>query len=456
MTPRARGFLIAGGVVLALGAGGGWSWYKQKNQPTETAVAQIQTAQVTTQDFQITVEGPGSLQAVTTYAVKSNVSGTVQQLKGVGDRVVRGQLIARIDPDQYQQAVTDAQISLQKAQLQLGTLRANQSSTLLSQQQSITTAQISYDNALADYNTAASNLKANQTIFDAGGISAQALQDSKNALQKAQSALTTAKLNLASARENLSTKSTTGQQDIKSAQLAVDQARLSIRTAQDNLAQTKIFAPISGVISTLDSPDGTMVSANSGVLTIQDDSKVKVPVQVDETEISKVKVGQRVEVTLDAIPDQTFDGKVTQVDPSATISNNIAVFNATVTLDNPDRLLRPGMSAESTIITLEVPGAMMIPKNAIDTVRRRAYVNVQKEDGSVETVRVTTGPDDGSNVVIESGLEPGQNVILPIPTASASGGQNGQGSPNGNGGNTFRGGAGGLGIPLGGGFGGGR
>ncbi|GEM44532.1 efflux RND transporter periplasmic adaptor subunit [Deinococcus cellulosilyticus] len=455
MTPRTRGFLIAGGVVLALGAGGGWYWTTQKNKPAETAVAQIQTAQVTTQDFQITVEGPGSLQASNTYAVKSNVSGKVQQLKNVGDRVVRGQLIARIDPTQYQQAVTDAQISLQKAQLQLDTLKTNQSSTILSQQQSITSAQISYDNALSDYNTAAAALKANQTIYNAGGISAQALQDSKNAVQKAESALSNAKLTLASARENLSTKSTTGQQDIRSAQLAVDQARLSIKTAQDNLAQTKIFAPISGVISTLDSPDGTMVSANSGVLTLQDDSKVKVPVQVDETEISKVKVGQRVEVTLDALPDQTFEGKVTQVDPSATISNNIAVFNATVTLENPDRVLRPGMSAESTIITLEVPGAMMVPKTAVDTVRRRSYVNVQKEDGSIEAVRVTTGPDDGSNVVIESGLEPGQNVVLPT-TASAAGGQNGQGGQNRqNTGNNFRGGAG-FGIPLGGGFGGGR
>ncbi|GGJ39631.1 efflux RND transporter periplasmic adaptor subunit [Deinococcus roseus] len=453
MTPRARGFLIAGGVVLVLGAGGGWYWYQQKNKATETTVAQIQTAEVTSQDFQITVEGPGSLQASTTYAVKSNVSGTVQQLKNVGDRVVKGQLLARIDPDQYQQALTDAQISLQKAQLQLDSLKANQNSTILGQQQAIANAQLSYTSAQNDYNTALTTLNANQKIYDAGGISAQVLQDSKNSLAKAESSLTTAKLNLASARENLSTKSTTGAQDLKSSQLAVEQARLSIKTAQDNLAQTKIYAPISGIISSLDSADGTMVSGNTGVLTIQNDNKVKVPVQVDETEISKVKVGQRVEVTLDALPDQTFEGKVTQVDPSATISQNIAVFNATVTLDNPEHTLRPGMSAESTIITLEVPAAMMVPKTAVDTVRRRAYVNVQHEDGTIEAVRVRTGPDDGTNIVVESGLQPGQKVVLPTTTTTSASGtqrQTGQNGQNGQG-NNFRGGA--IGIPLGGGFG---
>lgn len=444
MTPRARGFLITGAMLLALGAGGGWYWYQQKNTTSQTAAVTVQTSQVMSQDFRITVEGPGSLAANNTYAVKSNVSGTIQQLKKVGDRVQKGDLIATIDPTDHQQALQDAQISLQKAQLALDSLKANQSSTLLAQQQAIQNAQIGYNNAQADLQSAQKAFEANQKLFDAGGISAQTLQDSRNNLEKARNSLNTAKMNLDSARENLSTKSTTGSQDLRSAQLQVQQAELGLKTAQKNLSQTRIEAPISGIVSSLDSADGTMVSGNSTVLTVQDDAQVKVPVQVDETEISKVKVGQQVEVTLDALPDQTFEGTVTQVDPSATISQNIAVFNATVTLNNPDRVLRPGMSAESTIIVQEVKDALTVPVSAIDTVRRRSYVNVQKEDGTTEAVRITTGPSDGTSIVVTSGLEPGQNVVLPT-TTTASANSTSSSSTQSN-----RSGAGGFGIPLGG------
>jgi HlyD family secretion protein len=137
-------------------------------------------------------------------------------------------------------------------------------------------------------------------------------------------------------------------------------------------------------------------------------------VQVDETEISRVKLGQRAEVTLDAITGQKFTGTVTTIAPSAQVVQNIAVFIVTVTMPNPDGQLRAGMTAEAEIISQQIENATLVPRRAVQTVRRRSYVDVLGQDGkTTEPVRVTTGPDDGSSIVITDGLEPGQTVVLP-------------------------------------------
>ncbi|GGJ51913.1 efflux RND transporter periplasmic adaptor subunit [Deinococcus roseus] len=448
MNRKMRGLLTAGTVLLVLGGGGGYHWYRtsKAQQSTQTATT-VQTAEVSSEQFKITVDGSGSLAAVQSFAVKSEVSGILTFKKQVGDRVKKGELVAEISADTYQRGLTDAQISLQKAELQLASTRTSLQSSLSSQQSAMDSAGLSYTGAQNDYNTALTTLNANQKIYNAGGISAQALQDSKNSLIKAESNLTTARLNLESARASISTKNTTGAQDLKAAQLAVQQAEITVKTAKDNLALTRIYAPISGVVSSLDSSTGSTVGNSSGILTLQDDSKIKIPVQVDETEISKVKTSQKVEITLDAVPDQTFEGTVTQVDPSATISSNIAVYNAYVLIENQGGLLKPGMSAEASIVILDLPVATVVSSKAIQQVRERSYVEVQKEDGSKEMVRVRTGAEDGTNTVITSGLEPGQKVIVPTTgtTSTAS-------SSTANSGNTQRQNQSGLGI---GGFGGG-
>jgi HlyD family secretion protein len=113
----------------------------------------------------------------------------------------------------------------------------------------------------------------------------------------------------------------------------------------------------------------------------------------------------------------------------------------TVNIPNPERKLRPGMSAEGEIIIEEIPQALTIPKRAVQTVRNRAYVDVLQPDGSRETVRVVLGPDDGVKQVVLEGLKPGQQVVLPSRVQSTSNSQGSQG---------------GLRLPLGAPTGGGR
>jgi HlyD family secretion protein len=418
----------------------GWWLLRSRAAGSQTA-STVETATVARSPFRVSVSGPGTLEAVQTLEVKPRVNGVVLQLPKVGERVQKGQLIARLDPTDYQRTLENAQLALKKAQANLEALRANQASAEATSRQSLASAEVAYANASRDLQSARDNLEATQKLYDVGGASLQSLQQAKDAYAKAQASLESARVNLETARRSLALKGASNAQELKNAQLAVQQAQLEVKTAQQNLAATEIYAPFNGLVAEVNGQVGSVGvgatnSNSSALLTLIDISSVNLPLQIDESEIAKVRVGQKVEVSLDAFSDESFQGVVTQISPQAKVVSNIAVFYVTVNIPNPEQKLKPGMSAEGEILIQEIPDALLIPKRAVQTVRGRSYVEVLKADGSQETVRVVLGPDDGVNQVVIEGLEPGQRVVLPTRSASgsSSSGQQRQG--------------GGFGLPL--------
>lgn len=419
-------WLVVAVVAIALGIVG---YLLLRPKSTESA-PRLETATVQRGVFRVSVSGPGTLEAVQSLLVKPAVNGTVLKLPTVGDRVQKGQLIVQLDPTNYNRALENARLVLQKAQANLDKLRADQASTQAANRQNIASAEVAYANARRDLEAARTNLQAAQKLYDLGGTSAQSLQSAKDSYAKAQASLEMAQVNLNTARQALSLKNNANAQDLRNAQIALEQARLEVKNAEENLAQTKIYAPFDGVVAEVNAQVGSIgvgatVSNATALLTLIDDSSINLPVQIDESEIARVKVGQKVEVTLDAFGGETFAGVVTAISPSARIQQNIAVFFVTVNVPNPERKLRPGMTAEGEIIAEEIRGALTIPKRAVQTVRNRAYVDVQLPDGSKETVRVVLGPDDGVNQVVLEGLEARQTVILPsrVQSTPATSGQ---------------------------------
>jgi HlyD family secretion protein len=400
--------LFASGVIKAPG-----------NANSDTTTTKLETVNATRGTFRVSVTGPGTLEALQSLDVKPQVNGTVLTLPKEGQRVFRGELVAKLDPSTLQRSLENTQISLKKANAQLESQRISQSSNRASQQQQISASQASYSNAqleLANAQTALSNAR---KLFAAGGNSSLDVQTAQSTFQKAQSNLDSARVALETNKNAVGLKASSDSQDLQNLQLAIDQAAISLKNAQTDLANTKIYAPMNGVISSVTAQVGS--SATGALFTMIDDSSVNLPVQVDETEIAKVKLGQTAELSLDAIPDQKFLGKVTKISPQAKISQNIAVFYVTVTVPNSDLQLRPGMTSEAEIISLEVADALTLPKRAIQMVRNRAYVTVIDPKTKVQdTVRVRTGADDGTNIVIESGLEPQQTVVLPTRASAGS------------------------------------
>ncbi|RDI94494.1 efflux RND transporter periplasmic adaptor subunit [Meiothermus sp. QL-1] len=405
--------LLMGGLGLA-------AYLVLRPKATASTTPAVATATVQQGVFRVSVSGPGTLGAIQSLSVKPAVNGTVLKLPNVGDRVQKGQLIVELDPTSYARALENARLALQKAQANLDKLRVDQASAQATNRQNLASAEAAYNNAMRDLEAARTNLEATQKLFDLGGASAQNLQSARDAYAKAQAALEVARVNLSTARQALSLREASNAQDLRNAQLAVEQARLDVKNAEENLAATRIYAPFDGVVAEVNAGVGTTVSNSTALLTLIDDTSINLPIQIDESEIARVRVGQKVEVTLDAFSGETFEGVVTAIAPQAQMQQNIAFFYVTVRIPNPERKLRPGMTAEGEIIVEEIPNALIIPKRAVQTVRNRAYVEVLQPDGSRETVRVVLGPDDGVNQVVQEGLQVGQRVVLPSRNTTRS------------------------------------
>lgn len=414
--PRRRipwGWILAGLVVVG---GAGAFFFQRNSQNARSQAAQavkVETATATQNTFKVSVTGPGTLEANQSLDIKPQVNGTILNLPKVGDRVTKGQLLAQLDRRTYQRAVENAQLALDKAKAQLESNRSSQSSSIASGQQSIANAQASFDNARNGLESARASLNSTRTVFAAGGASQQQLNDAQRSFEQAQGNLESARVALQTAKQSLELRQSGNTQDFRNQQLAVEQAQLSLRNAQQDLANTKIYAPFNGIVSAVPAQVGGSAVSAQALVTLIDDGSVNLPVQVDETEIGKVKVGQRAEVTLDALEGQRFEGSVTRISPSATIQQNIAVFYATVNIPNSERKLKPGMTAEGEIIAQQIENAVQVPNRAVEQVRSRFYVKLQLPDGTDEQRRVRVGPTDGVNIVISSGLEAGDTVILP-------------------------------------------
>ena len=263
-------------------------------------------ATVTVGNIQQTVSATGTLNAVTTVQVGTQVSGQVSAIfADFNSRVTKGQLLARIDPTLQEQAVRDAQAQLEKAQAQLR-------------------------QAQQEYNR---NLPLIQQKF----ISA--------------SEFGTVQVNLSVA-----------QAGVKSAQVALDKAK-------QNLSYTNIYAPINGVVVERNVDLGQTVAASLSAPTLfliaQDLSRMEILVAVDESDISNIKEGQAVKFTVQSFQNRTFDGSVQQVRLQSKLTDNVVSYTVVVTLSNADGVLLPGMTATAEFIVASATNILIVPSAAL-------------------------------------------------------------------------------------------
>lgn len=212
----------------------------------------------------------------------------------------------------------------------------------------------------------------------------------------------------------------------------IKQAQASLQSTLDMLQKTEYYAPIDGIITSLRVEEGetalvgTMNNPGTVLMTIADLSVMEVEVEVDETDVVSVKIGQASEVKIDAYPDDIVTGRVTEVGSSAlqTISSTDESkdFKVVVTLDNPPADLKPGLSASADIIVAEKDNVLAVPisalvlrdrlqdeQNAEDAQEEGVYV---VQDGRVEFIPVEKGIMGEMMIEIKSGLEEGQDVVV--------------------------------------------
>jgi len=226
--------------------------------------------------------------------------------------------------------------------------------------------------------------------------------------------------------------------NVASIEQRIQQARSNVTAARDTLSKTTMVAPMGGIITALPVEEGevavigTMNNAGTKLLTIADMSVVEAVMEVDETDVPNVKVGQRATVTIDAYPNKTFEGKVTEVGSSPMTANGAGSggeavnFEVKIQLTNPPTGVRPGFSASADIITGTRSKALSIPlqalvvreKPAADKAPKTQGAKPQEEEGvyvhkegKVAFVGVSTGLTGDTNIEITKGLTEGQQIV---------------------------------------------
>jgi len=296
--------------------------------------AQYFTTPVGRGDIRDVVEATGTINAVTTVQVGSQVSGTISKLSAdFNSHVKKGQVIAQMDPSLFQGAVLQARADLENARANLAASRAN------------------LDKARAMAFQAKADFERTQMLAKEGVTSQQQLD-----LARATSESAAAQVNAEQAV-------------ITQAQAQVSQRAAALQVAQTNLSHTTISAPIDGVVVARNVDVGQTVAASLQAPTLftiaQDLTKMQVYTKTDESDVGQIKAGQKVTFKVDAFPRDSFEGRVSQVRMNATTVQNVVTYDTVIDFDNPDTKLFPGMTAYVSIPVASVQDVVKIPNGAL-------------------------------------------------------------------------------------------
>lgn len=397
---------------------------------------QYYTEKVQEGDIQNVVQATGSITAVTTVQVGSQVSGTIQKLSvDFNSHVTQGQVIAQIDPALFQGALLQAKADLQDAVATLGSAKA-----------ALAKAQAAEVQTHQDFN------RYSELAKD-GVVPQQQLDTAKAAWQSA-----TADVAAAQAAIN---------QD----QAVVAQKSAAVTVAQTNLNYTTIRSPIDGTVVARNVDVGQTVAASLQAPTLftiaKDLTKMQVYVSTDESDVGTIHTGQSATFKVDAFPNETFKGQISQVRLNAATVQNVVTYTTVVDFNNPDLKLFPGMTAYVSIPVSEADNVLKVPNGALrfkpqttgtgqpTQAKNGAGARQAKDptlatvwkmaaDKSLQPVQIKLGITDHTFTqvaqVINGTLNPGDQLV----TGSASASQPAQASTKapGLGGNSGRGGLG--------------
>ena len=324
------------------------------------------TAKVEMGNIQTSITATGTIEPVTSVTVGTQVSGIVSHLYVDYNSVVKkGQVIAELD-------------------------RTNLISELNAQKASLASAQSSL-------NYQQSNFERYKTLYDKGLVSADEFESARLQYQQAKE--------------------------------QVAQSRESVQRAQTNLGYATITSPIDGVVLSKSVEEGQTVAASFNtpeLFTIaQDLTNMRVIADIDEADIGGVKEGQRVTFTVDAFPEDSFEGAVTQVRQQATTESNVVTYEVVISAPNVDLKLKPGLTANVTIYTLEKNDVLAVPAKALRFQPNEALLQkgetiedcegrfkVWTKEGTVfKAHKVETGTTNGVMTEILSGIAPGTDVL---------------------------------------------
>ncbi|HEX9871805.1 MAG TPA: efflux RND transporter periplasmic adaptor subunit [Candidatus Tectomicrobia bacterium] len=460
---------MAFGLLALLGTAGwasrGYFWGSQNG-------AQYRLTTVERGDISAYVSATGTLNPVIMVQVGTQVSGTIEKLfADYSSSVQEGQIIALLDQASFRAKVAQADAGLENARADLKNAQANVSTVVASIENAraeVANQRANIERVQVEIADAKRDLERHRTLFDRQLISrseldtAQSNSDTTTAQRNAARAqLDAAEAKLRSAQAQL--RSANAQVDKAKAQ--VSQAQAALEQAQVDLDRTIIRSPITGTVISRNVDIGQTVAASLQAPTLftiaQDLTKMQVDTNVSEADVGNVAVGQAATFTVDAFPTQVFQGTVREIRQAPIIVQNVVNYNTVIALDNPERKLRPGMTATVSILVARRDQVLKIPKAAlrfqpklseeerdeidaylrhrreggsrdgavpVSEAQRKRWLGMPKvwfltPEGFLRPVQVRLGiSDDQFTELIDDGLQEGQALVTGVVDGDGRGG----------------------------------
>lgn len=336
--------LISSVVVVALAVGGGWWW----TQRSSADAVQYRTAKIERGPLQATVSASGAVNPVTQVSVGTQVSGQIKELYvDFNSEVKAGQLIAQIDPETFEYRVRQAQADVDAARAAVLTAEANAA-----------TSRAGVSRAQSDLTEANRTYERNVSLYAQSFIS-QAEVDRTRAV------VATASESLKAAQAQVGVSAA----QIKSAEAGVAQRNAALATARVDLQRTRITSPVNGIVIKRAIEKGQTVAASLQApelfVIAQNLQDMQVDASIDESDVGRIRAGQKASFTVDAYPGQTFEGEVNQVRKAAQNIANVVTYIAVVRFSNTGNRLLPGMTANVRLITDQRESALKVPNAAL-------------------------------------------------------------------------------------------
>ena len=360
------------------------------------------TEEVAPANIQNSITATGSVEPVDTVAVGTQVSGIIDKIYvDFNSTVKKGQVLAVLDTKNLTSTLNSAKANLQSAQANLQSA-----------------------NAALGYQRA--NYNRYKALYQKGLVSANDFESARLSYRQAEEQVAMIKESVVAAQE-------------------------SVRTAQTNLGYATIVSPIDGTIINKYVAEGQTVAASFSTPELfgvaRDLKKMQVLADVDEADIGDVRPGESATFTVDAYPDDTFQGTVQQVRLGGSTSNNVVTYKVVISTSNADLKLKPGMTANVTIYTQQKSGVLSVPTKALrftpakETVGKMKIKDISNAKNKVWTIegnnivahQVNIGMSDGTHTQIVSGVKQGQKVITGVDVktdaAAADGSNSSESSP---------------------------
>ncbi|MDY7079617.1 MAG: efflux RND transporter periplasmic adaptor subunit [Chloroflexota bacterium] len=455
---RKKGFWIGLIILLIVAGGGGYAYYNYVYLPGQEVVEEtIATAQVRQGDLVVSVSGSGTLSPASEVSIGFEVGGYVDEvLVEVGDRVAEGDVLASLETTDLELAVAKAEIGAREAQLDLADATeeatdaemGNAEAAVRNAKLSLAVAQYTYDTAQnsdldaavraaqIQYQWSLDQYWTTEASFDGGNSSDDRLEDAwddqavaeanlNEALREAQmeqldawNQVDQAQNRVYQAEEELeSLQGGPAEDTILRAELKADQATLALDEARENLAAAELRAPFDSTVVDVGVIPSEYVGTAS-ILTLADLEEPVLQFWVEESDMSGVAVGNRVEIEFEALPDDVFSGEVVRVDPALVTVDGTLAIQAWASVDLASfsaGLLLDGMNADVEIISAESRDTLLVPLQALRELGPDQYaVFVVQPDGELALRPVEVGLMDFVNAEIVSGLELGEIVSMGV------------------------------------------